>query len=250
MALQVFTLRQRPDLGAAIFAEDFQASLWAEYLRHDHTAQLYYGAPFFERYLDFAFAALDDGKLVARAFSVPFAFGIADRRELPDGGWDEVIRWAHEDQALGRVPTAVSALEIGLRPQSRGSGLSRAMIEAMKANARALGFADLYAPVRPNQKHQHPEMPMTDYVAQRGADGLPADAWLRTHVRIGGEIVKVAPCSMTVVGTVAEWSRWTGLRFERSGPAIVPQALTPVHISLEHDQGVYVEPNVWVHHRL
>ena len=250
MALQVFTLRQRPDLRAPIFAADFQASLWAEYFRHDPAARLYYGAPFFERYLDFAFAALDDGKLVARAFSVPFAFGIADRTELPDGGWDEVIRWAHEDQALGRAPTAVSALEIGLRPQSRGSGLSRAMIEAMKANARALGFADLYAPVRPNEKHQHPNMPMSDYVAQRRADGLPVDAWLRTHVRIGGEIVKIAPCSMTIAGTIAEWSRWTGIKFEHSGPAIVPQALTPVHISLEHDHGVYVEPNVWVHHRL
>lgn len=250
MALQAFTLRQRPDLLAAIFAGDFQASLWAEYMRHDPAARLYYGAPFFERYLDFAFAALDDGELVARAFSVPFAFGIANRSELPDGGWDEIILWAHEDQALGRAPTAVSALEIGLRPQSRGSGLSRVMIEAMKANARALGFADLYAPVRPNEKHQHPAMPMTDYVAQRRADGLPADAWLRTHVRIGGEIVKVAPRSMTIVGTVAEWSRWTGLSFERSGPTVVPQALTPVHISLEHDHGVYVEPNVWVRHRL
>jgi hypothetical protein len=24
----------------------------------------------------------------------------------------------------------------------------------------------------------------------------------------------------------------------------------PVHVSLEHDVAVYVEPNVWVHHRL
>jgi hypothetical protein len=30
----------------------------------------------------------------------------------------------------------------------------------------------------------------------------------------------------------------------------VEGALTPVTISLEHDQGIYVEPNVWVHHPL
>jgi hypothetical protein len=26
--------------------------------------------------------------------------------------------------------------------------------------------------------------------------------------------------------------------------------LTPISISREHDQGTYVEPNVWVHHPL
>ena len=78
----------------------------------------------------------------------------------------------------------------------------------------------------------------------------PADPWLRTHVRIGGRIVKVAPCSMTIVGTVAEWSRWTGMSFDRSGQHAVEGALTPVTISLEHDHGTYVEPNVWVQHRL
>jgi hypothetical protein len=25
------------------------------------------------------------------------------RDELPDGGWDQVIRWAHEDRMIGRV---------------------------------------------------------------------------------------------------------------------------------------------------
>jgi hypothetical protein len=43
---------------------------------------------------------------------------------------------------------------------------------------------------------------------------------------------------------------WTGLEFERSGDAVVPGALVPIHVSLEQDHAVYVEPNVWVHHRL
>ncbi|HTE94488.1 MAG TPA: hypothetical protein VK678_13380 [Bradyrhizobium sp.] len=25
------------------------------------------------------------------------------RDELPDGGWDQVIRWAHEDRMIGRA---------------------------------------------------------------------------------------------------------------------------------------------------
>jgi hypothetical protein len=120
----------------------------------------------------------------------------------------------------------------------------------MKQNARARGFADLYAPLRPNQKHLQPHVPMAEYVKRARADGLPEDAWLRTHVRDGARIVKVAPCSMTIVGTVADWSRWTGMTFPGSGQYTIEGALTPVTISLEHDQGVYVEPNVWVHHPL
>ena len=120
----------------------------------------------------------------------------------------------------------------------------------MKANARARGFADLYAPLRPNQKHLEPHMPMAQYVQRLRPDGLPADAWLRTHVRDGARVVKLAPCSMTIVGTVAEWSRWTKMTFAASGQYAIEGALTPVTISLEHDHGIYVEPNVWVHHRL
>jgi hypothetical protein len=56
--------------------------------------------------------------------------------------------------------------------------------------------------------------------------------------------------SMVIAGTIAEWSRWTGLGFTASGPAIVPGALSPIHVSLEQDHAVYVEPNLWVHHRL
>ena len=41
-----------------------------------------------------------------------------------------------------------------------------------------------------------------------------------------------------------------GMQFETSGPIDVRHALVPVNISLEHDFGVYVEPGVWVDHRL
>jgi GNAT superfamily N-acetyltransferase len=250
MSLEIVTLRKRPDLRAAIFADDIQLPAFPEFMRHDRVADLYYAPRCLDRYLDFVLVGLDDGRVVARAFSVPFAFNIAGRTELPDAGWDAVIRWAHEDHLLGREPNAVSALDISLLPAARGAGLSRTMLQAMKANAGALGFSDLYAPLRPNEKHLQPHLPMTEYVRQMRGDGLPADAWLRTHVRLGGHIVKIAPCSMTIVGTIAEWTRWTAMTFPGSGSFAVEGALVPVTISLEHDQGVYVEPNVWIHHPL
>jgi GNAT superfamily N-acetyltransferase len=247
VSLEIFALRERPDLIASVFADALDA-VWPAYMHHDAAAKLYFRQPNFNAYLDYAFAGLIDGEVVGRAFSVPFAFGIEGRSELPDGGWDEVIRWGHEDRLLGRAPTTMSALEISFLPKARGGGHSRMMLEAFKTCARRMGFAELFAPVRPNQKHLQPRMPMRDYVALARPDGLPVDAWLRTHVRIGGSIVKVAPCSMTIVGTIAEWARWTGTAFKQSGEAEVEGALAPVLVSIEQDHAVYVEPNVWVRH--
>jgi hypothetical protein len=38
------------------------------------------------------------------------------------------------------------------------------------------------------------------------------------------------------------------MEFAAPGPVAVPGALVPVHVSLEQDHAVYVEPNVWVRH--
>ena len=183
---------------------------------------------------------------------MPFAFGDAalGRAELPDDGWDAAIRWAHADWAADRAPNAVSALEIMVLPPYRGRGVSQLMLRALRDNSGARDVADLYAPVRPTEKHRHPRMPFADYIAMIREDGLPQDAWVRAHVRLGASIVKVAPCSMVIAGTLAEWSLWTGLAFEHSGDIIVPGALAPVHVSREQDHAVYIEPNLWMHHRL
>jgi GNAT superfamily N-acetyltransferase len=249
MGLEIFTLRERPDLRPLIFSPEFE-SVWPEFMRQDAAAHLYFAPSIFDLYLDYAFVGVAEGKVVARAFSVPFAFNIDGRAELPDGGWDEVIRWGYDDQMMRRAPNALSALEISLLPQARGDGNSLALLDAMKACAKAQGFAEMFAPVRPNQKHLHPFMSMRDYVKTVRADGLPTDAWLRTHVRAGGSVVKIAPCSMTIVGSIADWSRWTGLAFDQSGEVSIPGSLVPVMVSLEHDYAVYVEPNVWVRYAL
>jgi hypothetical protein len=107
----------------------------------------------------------------------------------------------------------------------------------VRDNARRLGFVDLYAPLRPTEKHLEPLTPFADYVARQREDGLPYDSWIRAHVLAGARIVKVASYSMVVSGTIAEWTAWTGLAFGGSGPAFVPGALSPVHVSLEQDYG-------------
>jgi hypothetical protein len=151
---------------------------------------------------------------------------------------------------IGRAPNALSALEISLLPEARGRGNSLALLGAMKACAKAQGFAELFAPVRPNQKHLHPFMSMRDYVNAVRAGGFPTDPWLRTHLRAGARLVKIAPYSMTIVGSIADWIGWTGMSFDRSGEVSIAGALVPVMVSLEQDYAVYVEPNVWVRYSL
>ena len=69
------------------------------------------------------------------------------------------------------------------------------------------------------------------------------------HARAGATIEKVCAESMIIPGTVAEWEEWAGMRFPASGTYVVPGALEPVEIDVPADRGVYVEPNVWMHHR-
>jgi GNAT superfamily N-acetyltransferase len=252
--LVVTTLRERPELRAQVFSAEFAAAV-PEFMRHDPVAALYYAENALDRYVDFVLAAVDredPGRVIARACSVPLAFrdGTPGRVRLPEGGWDAAIRWADADWRARRRPTIVSALEIIVLPPYRGRGVSQLMLAALVANTWARGFGDLYAPLRPSDKHREPRTPFAEYVSRTRPDGEAHDSWLRTHVRAGARVIGIAPCSMVIAGTLAQWSQWTGLAFDRSGDVEVPGALSPVHVSCEQDHAVYVEPNLWVHHRV
>jgi GNAT superfamily N-acetyltransferase len=101
---------------------------------------------------------------VGRALAVPFAWaGVPGREELPDTGWDGVLRWAVEDRALGRTPDALSALEITLLPSHRGAGGSAIVLDAMRRIAADRGLRHMVAPVRPTGKAAEPATPMQEY---------------------------------------------------------------------------------------
>lgn len=154
------------------------------------------------------------------------------------------------DGRAGQRPTAVSAIEVNVRADRRGMGLSRRMLQGISEAASDLGVSDLFAPVRPSAKSERPREPMVSYAYQTREDGQLVDPWLRTHARLGASIVKVCPTSMTIPGTLAQWREWTGLPFDTSGEVEVPGALVPVHVDVDQDHAVYVEPNVCMHHRL
>jgi hypothetical protein len=220
-------------------------STWPEFMRHDPIGGMYYGncTTLFAEYV--VVGRDEAGEVVAVAHSVPF---VLDGDDLPPNGWDFAIRSGVLAAVQGGTPNAISAIEIAVRQDLQGTGLSIQMLAAMRDNAARHGFAELVAPVRPNGKADGRE-PMATYAFRTRDDGLPVDPWLRVHVRAGGVIDSVAPRSMVIPGTVEEWREWTGLPLDASGPVEVPKALAPVWCDLEHGTATYVEPNVWVRHR-
>jgi GNAT superfamily N-acetyltransferase len=198
----------------------------------------------------FAFSCADPTRVADAATVLDPAAGTGVPAGLPPGGYDDVLLAGARDLLAGRRGTVAAALEVTVRPDARGTGLSALMLGQLRARVAAAGYPTLVVPVRPNHKHRHPEQPLAEYVRRTRPDGLPEDPWLRVHVRAGGRIVGVAPRSMTVVEPLASWRAWTGLPFDATGPVTIPQGLVPVWCDRERDLGVYVEPNVWVHHDL
>ncbi|MGW4797293.1 hypothetical protein ACWEPC_33215 [Nonomuraea sp. NPDC004297] len=249
-AATITTPAQRPDLTDARPAGQDSPSL--AFLQGDLAGRWSALAGLQRRFPQFALRAVaPDGTIVGGGHAIPFALHTTERGgRLPNGGWDELLTWAFADLHHGTPPDTLGGLGIWVAPAQRGTGLADALLAAMKDAARSADLSQVVIPVRPTRKHHEPHTPMADYAARTRPDGLPADPWLRTHIRAGGHIASIAPVSMTVTGSLAQWRAWTGLPFDTDGPAIVPGALVPVHASLTHDHAVYTEPNIWVRHPL
>ena len=91
---------------------------------------------------------------------------------------------------------------------------------------------------------------MEDYINWKNDDNYPFDNWLRVHLKAGGKIIKICSKSMFIPGTIDEWKEWTQLDFPGSGSHIIPGALNPISIYTEKNQGFYIEPNIWILHKL
>ena len=116
--------------------------------------------------------------------------------------------------------------------------------------ARDAQLRSLIALVRPSWKDRYPLTPIEHYVEWMREDGQPFDPWIRVHTGRGAVITKPVAKSMLIVGTVAEWEQWTGMRFPGDGTYTFPFGLAPLHIDVSHDRGTYWEPNVWIVHPL
>ena len=197
-------------------------------------------------YPEFLFYAWDNEReeVIGVGHAIPAAWD-GSAAGLPEG-FDAVIEALFTEESP--TPNVLCALGITIADEWRGQGLSSRMIGRMAEIGRDHGLDTLIAPVRPTLKDRYPLTPIDRYVGWRRQDGTHLDPWVRTHERLGATIVKAAPESSVTTGTVAEWEEWTQMAFPESGSYVVAGALVPVEIDRERDEGVYVEPNVWMMH--
>lgn len=231
-------------------AYDIGVASWPEFMMHDSVANEHWHE-LFDRFSEYQFALMDTEKnrMAAMGNSLPFRWD-QDVSGLPEGGWDWVFMQAVENHQRGIEPNIQSAIQIAIHPDYQSQGLSSKMIRSMRLIGQSKGFRYLVAPVRPNQKSKYPLISIDDYITWKNAEGLAFDAWLRVHVRLGAKILKPCHEAMTIRGTCAEWEEWTGMKFPQSGRYVISGALNPMEMDVEKDEGIYVEPNVWMVHEL
>jgi hypothetical protein len=223
---------------------------WPDFMFHDDYVDRFWDE-IFHKCGDFQFVIKDKGSdtVLAVGNSMPLRFDDSINR-LPDKGLDWALEKSFNDLQNGIEPNIQCAFQIVINREYLGQGLSSEMIRIMASIGKQNGFDKLIAPVRPNNKHLYPLIPIEKYVLWKNGDGLPFDPWMRVHERLKAETVRVCPESMHIVGTVADWESWTGMKFPESGDYVIPGALVPVKIDIERDKGIYLEPNVWMVHRM
>jgi hypothetical protein len=72
--------------------------------------------------------------------------------------------------------------------------------------------------------------PIERFVEWRRADGTHFDPWIRTHERVGGAIIALAPQSMVIEAPVSDWEEWTSLRLPEGGTYVVDGMLAPLEV--------------------
>ena len=232
MRLAIVTHAERPELAESI------SDLRPEFVRHDPVVRTFWPR-LYDIYPDFQLWARDHEtrKTVGYACSLPVRWdGVSEPRG---------VDWAMSSGTAGE-PTALCSVVVAVVPEYRGTGVSGAILDRLIDVAAAHGLEALVAPVRPTWKERYPLTPIESYVKWRRGDGLAYDPWLRTHERLGGEVLDPAPRSLGVAGSREDWQEWTGMVFPEEGDYVVPGALQPVRF--KDGQGTYVEPGVWVRH--
>jgi len=230
-------------------AQGVTGRAWPEFMKQDQLTIAHWRL-FYDEFLDYQYVLIDPHSdaiaAVANCAPLDWDGGIS---ELPDGGIDWFLTALAEFAGKpDRVPRTLFAYQIVVAPDFMGRAISTEAVKAMVDIGRRRGCRALYAPVRPSLKHRYPLIPIERYIRWTDGRGLPFDPWMRVHARLGADIVRVCPKSMRMEGTVADWERWTNMRFPETGEYVVPDALVPVKIDREADAGVYIEPNVWMRH--
>jgi hypothetical protein len=244
MSVSIVSAAERPDLAER--ADEATAGTFPEWMKHADVVSRWWGS-LYEIHPELQFVLYDEesDSLLGEGNTIHCNWD-GTVEGLP-GGVDDVLERAFTRKV---EPNTLCALYVQVIAGHQGKGLSRAALRAMGRLAVERGLASLIVPARPTWKSRYPLAPMERYISWRRPDGLPLDPWIRTHVRLGAEILAVAHESLRITGTVAEWEEWTGMALPESGDYIIPRGQVPLRVDREADVGLYVEPDVWLRHPL
>ena len=224
--------------------------VWPEFMLHDAVANEHWHE-LLDRFADYQVALYDAEKDRVAGMGSSFPLRWDDKLEnLPEEGWDWAFQEAIRNHKEGKTPNFHCAIQIVLRREYQGQGLSQPMVQAVRSVTEAKGLPALIIPLRPSEKHRYPLTSLDDYITWKTDEGEPFDPWLRVHIRAGARIIKVCHESKTISGSRADWEQWTGMKFPQSGEYVIPGALSPITINAEKDEGIYIEPNVWIVHEV
>lgn len=224
-----------------LFSEGFPEFITADRLVKEYIGRVR------EWFADLNLMLVDDRDVpVASGWGVPIHWD-GRTESLPTGYTQALVR-AVEGREEGTTPNTLMICGAIVTPSLKGRGLAARTLEALRDAAKEAGWRQVIAPVRPTMKARYPVTPIETFVRWTREDGLALDPWIRTHQRLGADILAPAPASQTMTGTVAEWEGWTGMAFPESGDYVIPDGLSMLRIDRQTDQGVYQEPNVWMRH--
>ena len=233
----------RPDLEAQASAAFRER--WPEFIFHDPISNAHIATV--ERYFpDWDVWLVADDRVIAGGWGVPLRWD-GTVKDLPDGYDGSLVRSVKGHEA-GDLANTLCLMAAAVAADANRKGLAGEVVRELRDRAVAGGLGRVIAPVRPTLKHLYPLVPMIRFATWRRSDGSAFDPWVRTHERLGAQVLGVASRSMVVQGTISEWETWTGMAFPESGRYVVPDALGLVEIDRESDQGEYVEENLWMRH--
>ena len=223
---------------------------WPEFMLHDQIAnELWH--ELLDRFADYQLALYDrdEKRVAAMGNSFPLRWDHS-LEALPEAVWDWAFAEAVNNHKQNLSPNMQCAIQVVIRAEYQGHGLSTKVLKALRGVGESKSLKYLIVAVRPSEKSRYPLINIDDYIKWENEEGLPFDAWLRVHVRLGGRIIKTCHDSKIIRGTRTEWEQWTRMQFPQSGLYSIPGALNPIQMNIEKDEGIYVEPNVWMSHEI
>ncbi|WP_299223359.1 hypothetical protein [uncultured Aquimarina sp.] len=192
------------------------------------------------------FIVSEDNNLIGFMNAIPL-FWDQSLSELPNKGWDWLVKKGINDFENNLTPNSLGGLQIIVTKEYLGQGYSKLLIAKGKKVKENFGFRNFVIPIRPILKYKYPEMKMKDYMSLQ-ENGEIMDPWIRTHLRNGAKIIKVCENSMNVTGDINFWENLIDIKIMKSGAYMVDGALNLIKIDVKNNFGEYREENIWIYY--